>query len=679
MGTSIKRRATIITLLSIVYLLLPLTANSANSLPTAEDINELAEITKLTADNFMKESFELRMRYEFSPKSLKQEDKENLHKLAKSASDRLQAITEQQKQFKQEIEDYHGDDWDLKYGSTGLWRKLNRDIYITNLAKCKIDYYLALTVEQSPLNKTLQDVRVQIISLDKAHSSANSQLLKAKILALARIDAAWSVLAIDILDSLLAQSNIPDAIYFRAAIEKNKLIDIGKAEFLNSLTQKIVKSNCADDLELILPLVFLQKRHDPNGLEKTIGLFPQTEGFLGKFILSDLHSRFSREQLTKESLQQISAFEAELAAEAAWRNKAQNFKALLEYLSSTEKFQTPLILYVAATAFAESSPTKAVNLLIEASKLQQEQKSNRLEIPACKIAEQAAQLAYNLFVTDANNCFLAYDVFRNYKKLANNQMDENLEYTYTELGFSCGDGIEAVSVLQKIAAGNSKYKQKASLSLAAYQVRTQGRNDINVRPKLLQQFADSIADSNDCIYIQEIAGFVKDTVENIELLQSQTEDFSDVIANARKIARFVYGCDKNNRNSLVLAEISTFFANQSDIEKELAEKIINQPGKQNTDIGLYRCRARLFQKRREFEKAAGLWAKICKIRKTEFHKANQRSWKWWRAKFYELACWAKLPQTKKENLVHTIEVLENSFQDIPPLWAKKLSSLKQQY
>ncbi|GAI12323.1 unnamed protein product, partial [marine sediment metagenome] len=111
-----------------------------------------------------------------------------------------------------------------------------------------------------------------------------------------------------------------------------------------------------------------------------------------------------------------------------------------------------------------------------------------------------------------------------------------------------------------------------------------------------------------------------------------------------------------------------------------ANKLLNNLAADARDdnVDLLRCRARLFCKQAKFDKAARLWAKIAKIQKNKLTVANQQSWKWWRAKFYELHCWSKCPQAKKKEVLHTIEVLENSFTDIPPLWAEKLSSLKQE-
>jgi len=86
--------------LAFSFSLFAFISSSANAIPAADDINILAKRARLTADTFMQESFELRMKYEYSGKFLQQDDKENLHKLAKRASDGLQAIANAQKQLK---------------------------------------------------------------------------------------------------------------------------------------------------------------------------------------------------------------------------------------------------------------------------------------------------------------------------------------------------------------------------------------------------------------------------------------------------------------------------------------------------------------------------------------------------------------------------------------------------
>jgi hypothetical protein len=111
-----------------------------------------------------------------------------------------------------------------------------------------------------------------------------------------------------------------------------------------------------------------------------------------------------------------------------------------------------------------------------------------------------------------------------------------------------------------------------------------------------------------------------------------------------------------------------------EVEKLLTDMTKNT---EHQDVDTLRCRARLRTKQGRFNEAAPLWAKIAEMRRRESTEAARRSHRWWRAKFYELYCWARLPQTQKEDILHALEVLENSFTDIPPPWAEKLAALKQ--
>lgn len=761
MGSSKRCVLKTIIVLHIAFFLSYLPADSAIAVPTAEDINSLAEKARQTTDTFMQKTFQLRMSYEYGGKFLSQRDRENLNTLAISAGDQLLAIADNQRKLAKQIEDYQGDDWDDRYGSTGLWRKLSTDIYITNLAKCKIDYYLALTVEQSPLNKTLQDVRDQIILLDTAHSSANSQLLRAKILTLVRIDSVWRTLAIDILNLLMGRSSVPDAIYFRAAIERIKLFSIGKLEALNSLAHKLSQSSCNDDFELILSLAFLQRQYNPQGFEMTVQTWPQIEDFIGSLILSDLSNRITKGQLTEQYLQQISILEGELAAQAAWKNKTKEYQELLVRFSGTEKFQTPLILYVAAIALADSSPTKAVNLLITASRLQQRQKGDRLSIDAHEMAKQAAQLAYNYYTQDTGNCQLAIETFENYRTIAAQKDDEETEYLYAVILDGCGQAEKSRLLLEKMAsrpAGSWRNRAKLDLITGAIQksqsesqekrsellkqldnlITNCRRNEddkllteaITVYCRLLLQSKDkasaqkvlsvltdaeitidpnlcalkSIAfrhlgrldESAECLakicrtnnyeHVIEAEKLLLRIIDRFEQLRHGSADFAGLLKNSQTIARYcerisltTYGLIPVGRARLYLAEILLFSVSKDWHKLPRIEKMLNDLTSNNRsdNVDLIRCRARLLTAQGKFTEAARLWAQIAKIRKNESWETTRQTWKWWRAKFYELDCFAKISQTKKHDILHTIEVLENSFTDIPPLWAEKLNLLKQ--
>ncbi len=753
MGTSIKCSPKIITALCVAFFFSSLPASSANAIPTAEDINSLAETARLTADTFMRESFQLRMQYEFSGQFLSRNDKENLHTLAKKATDRLLAIAESQRKLKKQIEDYQGDDWDNRYGSTGLWRRLSRDLYVTTLSKCEIDFYLALSSQPLQRNKISQGILAQIDSLTQIHNIAYSQFLKARTLALlARTDPNYKPLAKKEFDALMARSDMSHSTVFRIAIERIKLLGQTKPAQLEKLARELAQSSCADDIELVLSLAFLQRQHDANAFEKIVQLRPETESFLGSLILQNLSCQIKAGKLTEQTLQQITVFEAELAVQKIWNNISEEHQILLNHLTGTEKFQTPLILYVAAIASADSSPTRAVKLLVKASKLQQQQKSEMLETSAEEIAEQAAKLAYSLFAQNSLNCPTVLEAFENYSAIANKKIDEELEYLYSIVLNDCGRTTKSKELLQKIAnrsAGYWRNRAKLDLIIQAIEQEQQnselleqlrelilncpGRDKKNnkLRMEAITIYCQTLLESPDKLSAKkvlnildnaettrgirldffkakalqqlcrleesvhymvlairidsgslagEVMELLSEVVDTIDKLQLQADDFDKTIHNCKKLAEFSHKSTNDRQSGLLLTEISILAAAKDKEKLSEAEKLLNNmagDGDAN-DVNLLRCRARLLAEQGRFSEAAGLWAQVAKIRKSETVSTNQRSWKWWRAKFYELHCCAKISQIQKEKVLHTIEVLENSFTDIPPLWAEKLSSLKQQ-
>ena len=752
MYTLNKYTPKIATTFCIVVLFLPADKSSANILPTKEDINNLAKNTKLTSDTFMQQSFKLRMQYEYSGKFLTDDDKENLHKLAKSAGDKLCTIIKKQETIKQQIEDYQGNDWDNKYGSTGLWRKLSADIYTSKLRKLRIDYYLALTYERPSRDQILYSIFSEIDSLSQSNRQIRPNLIRGKTLALlAQAEPSYKDAAIREFEAFAVYSDI-----YRltaAAIEKMKLLGSADANQLNILVERL-RSNWQDKyLELILSLMFLQRQYDPEGFEKTAQSWPNIKDFIGSLVLADLSHQITHQQ----SLQQTSAFEAELATQAAWKNETKNYKKLLSYLSNTEKFQTPLILYVTATTLTESSPAEAVNLLIRASKLQQQQENSKLNVEPCKVAEQAAQLAYNLFVTDSLNCTLALNAFENYYTITREKINEELEYLYTIVLKNCSRNTKTKELLEKIAdrpAG--KWRNSARLELILQAMQNTQDSSQQQQSELLEKLSDFILtchgqdENNNKLRMEAINVYCQSLLEskdktsaekvletltkaeatrgiNLDLLKAQAlqqsvrldesahymllaiqddsgslaaavmellakviekiDEFKteparpyslEMMENCKKLAEFCHSSLNDQQSGLFLAEISVFAADKNKENLLQAQKLLNKlaPDAGDENVDLLRCRARILCKQENFEKAAQLWAKVAKIRKNELHKADQQSWKWWQAKFYELYCWSKCPQAKNKQLLHTIEVLENTFTDIPPLWAEKLNSLK---
>ena len=167
----------------------------------------------------------------------------------------------------------------------------------------------------------------------------------------------------------------------------------------------------------------------------------------------------------------------------------------------------------------------------------------------------------------------------------------------------------------------------------------------------------------------------------IDRLQTENmyPDSDRVIGTYYALAKHCYSWLNSRKSALFLAEIAVLAAEKQKDKLLEAEKVLEGLAqKDSQDVDLLRCRARLLAKQGKFKEGAELWTQVANIRKSDTPSASQRSWKWWRAKFYELYCWSKCPQIQNASVLHTIEVLENSFSDIPPLWSEKFGSLKQQ-
>jgi len=155
------------------------------------------------------------------------------------------------------------------------------------------------------------------------------------------------------------------------------------------------------------------------------------------------------------------------------------------------------------------------------------------------------------------------------------------------------------------------------------------------------------------------------------------------LENCRRLAQISYDClegEPKHIAALFLVEMSLFSATKEENKLSAFEKLLESVVKEGPSnaADLMRCRARLYAEQGKFAEAAASWAEVAGMRKNDPSEPDLHTWKWWRAKYYELYCRSKCPQTDKQSLLHAIEVLENSFSAIPPLWAERISLLKRQ-
>jgi len=752
MGNSVKRVFRITIFVCGALFVDPLIAADPN---TAE-IEKLSEAVRAVVETFEREGFESRMRYLCEGAFRKYSDKEKLRRSAEAAIEKLRAIEQDQKELKSQIEHYQDADWDQRFGQTGLWRKLAGDIHKTALNRCEIQFYQALSENGSNRKKILLVILEEVSPLEETFLCADAQLLRVRILgALGQTEANYSKAAINELERLLARPDIPERIYFGAAIEKIKLKAGGRNDLLNSLTGKIEKSPCGSDPEVVLPAAFVMLRHNSLArLGKTILKNPRVKDFLGSLILEELEESFKSGKLTNSRLLRTAVFDVELAAAAAGKDQAKDHKVLLSRLLEIEKFQTALITYVTATALAETRGNESAALLIKSSRLQRAKKSPLLNVEAHLIAKQAAQLAYKNYISNASTPKETLEAFENYFEIAANKTDERLEYLYSVVLRNCGQPEKAKKQLEKIVSKSvGSYANRAKLDLILYQLRQEKTDDpaakIEIIPRLkdllagcgetkadseiaaeaavicnrllidskdrnlAQQILDMFArydnsqpeievlrskalrrlsrlhesakcmlravEENGCRYEDDARGLLRQIVDEIDYLQAKS-NFAAALRDYKQLAKFCCECTEDTKSKLLLIEIEIVTADKSSKTPALVSDILKNyaAGTEAENIDLLRCRARLLTETEDFSGAGRLWAQIAEIQKNLQSHPNEPGPKWWRAKFYEIYCRAKLPETEKEDVLHTIDVLKNSYSRSPQFWLEKFNLLEKQ-
>ena len=129
---------------------------------------------------------------------------------------------------------------------------------------------------------------------------------------------------------------------------------------------------------------------------------------------------------------------------------------------------------------------------------------------------------------------------------------------------------------------------------------------------------------------------------------------------------------------LNFTEISTFLAKNNDDFVKIGN-ILDAFEEENNpqNIAFLRCKARFYYKKQQFPQAAELWGRIARIRKNNTDPQTQTN-NWWRAKYYQISSWSKLKNSSPDEILHTIDVIQSSFNDIPKNWNEKFDKLKKE-
>lgn len=256
---------------------------------------------------------------------------------------------------------------------------------------------------------------------------------------------------------------------------------------------------------------------------------------------------------------------------------------------------------------------------------------------------------------------------------ADGEIRRRASVTYCELLLAAEDSSSSRKVLDFLS-GADDLSQDTRAGLRARAFARLGRvEEATV-------FLSRVVGPNSCEYSELAFGLAADLLEEIDEREAGNSDFASAAEAACRLARYAHECfgpEGAGASMLVWAELCTFCAETTGEFDEI-ESLLEEAGCEpaEADVDLLRCRARLSMARGEFEQAARLWRRVAGLRSASVGSAGSQGRRWWRAKYYELECLSKRGSVSADRLRHAIDVLENSYADIPAFWAERLTELK---
>jgi hypothetical protein len=646
---------------------------AAGNPPAAEDVNTLTELAKLTANSFYQHTFEVRMRHEFAGRFFSEEDRLALYSSAYNSSRQLADLIVQFQDIVRRIEQYQDKDWDQRFGRTGLYEKASSQLFSTRLSKFGIDYYAVLAAADKDVNASAEKLLKQMGLFNETENPFYLQLVKGKTLALlAKTEPNYRPAAEKVFIELRERSDTSQRLAFMASIEQIKLESAKKDIEAGRLARDLIKTNLTDDLEVLLPLAFLQR---------TLGMVDA----YNELLQSNPQARVIAAGITLAWLETgrspANPLDGALAAEAALREGPEKHKELLIRLAEQNTSASPVIDYAAAVVLADSNESQAVYLLIRAGEVLDDQSAEVLGLTGEQIAAQAAELAYRLFVKEPNQCELATGAFENYFDLAGQSADPNLRYIYTQVLTLCGQYQQAVDMLKNILPSAGELYSKAQLDLISAGIASEVHHSIFDWAGYAPLFSQYLRGADDCVYLGPVTTLLQGYLREIEILEADQPTYIDTLKNSKKIAGFLYGCSADSKRASILAEFTALDPNCTDEELTSAVKLLSALESAGADIDVLRAQARLERRGGNFAEAARLWARIAQFNEisnqtlADSVEPNPRSWQWWRAKYYQIECAAKAGDNSSD-IAHAIDVLRATYKDIPAPWSAKLESLR---
>lgn len=468
-GVGILRR------LGIVVLLLAVVAGLRAQAPqiTLDDVQRVTDRADEAAEDFFARSREIRLRFHYQDRFLTERDREQMAQGARSAGETLAQAAATLQDYCRRIESYDGDDWDRRFGVTGLWRGAHTSAERFAGLACRVDYWRALTLENPARNERLADVIARCTARADGQEDPAACVLRAQCLSrlanhpTAR-DQANRLLA-EVLEAYRSERRPPDATYFHAAITRLGLLDRVDSPLIREVLTALQRTALADDMDILLRLAFLELRcvrpRSDHVLQEVLGRSPAAGSFVGRVVLDDWLDRFSRSELTGSYILDRTPLERRLALQQAAHGESSDTLALLEFLEGVLEPPSGLLLLAKAQAQRDADPVAAIMTYRRAAQVQRNRPDPDLPMTPTDIAELGARMAWQLYLKDAEHAATAADMLAFYHDLAGTEANDELGYAYALVLHGTGQHTRAEGLLQRIRARGGPYALAAGLEL----------------------------------------------------------------------------------------------------------------------------------------------------------------------------------------------------------------------
>lgn len=596
----------------LILLSIALPCWSNGNCPDEKSITSLAERSKQTYQDFLTTTLYQRLSCQYNDGQLSEQNKKILTRAVKKYSEAIKQILAEQLEYKKYLEDYTGSDWENKFGSTGLWNQLKKDISNSQARLSQIK-----NANQPAQNTNKDDFETNAAIAFAQLKTGSDEHLNKTIEKWPQSRELFGKLVLQKLDTLADYSKITptEAVLAAEAVIKNTS---------PNYTDILIK--LADTAQL--PIVFyaageaVQKDAPLQGLEFFI-------------------------QAGKDKKQTFAADALKKSADLAYSLYNQNIigcektiNVLKNYLDQTADDYNGLYCY----AFVLKNCQKKES--------------------AIKILEQIINSNDTIAITaEYDLIMLKLEVENDYAPAAqklkallektdeNNELYNSILETYCKILLNLGGKENAQKVVNLPAKNNIP-----ALKARAYWILGQ-KNE--AADHLLKAENLSPQDVDFCIIILR-----QSAVNFDELAEAADKNF---LKNCTNLAEKINFQDTSIDAEILSLEFQLVQtdSNCPEILAQQIEQICQKTSIENPDF--LRLYARFNTKKGDFEQAYDLWSKLAGV--------NENNNGFWPAKYYQLMCLSKISEKKHQKAIHAAEVLLHSRTDIPQFWQKKLITL----